>query len=122
MYVDYNMDIDKIKKKLRSFSKDRDWDKYHNPKNLVMALSGEIGELVEIFQWLDEEQSIKIKSTSEIQSIKEELADIFIYLIRLADKLDIDIEESVEQKLKINAEKYPVALSKGNAVKYNKRK
>ena len=116
------MDIDKIKKKLRSFSKDRDWDKYHNPKNLVMALSGEIGELVEIFQWLDEEQSIKIKSTSEIQSIKEELADIFIYLIRLADKLDIDIEESVEQKLKINAEKYPVALSKGNAVKYNKRK
>ena len=85
-----------------------------------MALSGEVGELLEIFQWLNSEES-KNLSDKDHQSAKEELADIMIYLIRLSDKLNIDLEEAVQEKLKLNAEKYPVELAKDNAVKYNKR-
>jgi len=114
--------MDEIRDKLRAFAEERDWDQFHTPKNLVMALSGEVGELTEIFQWLSTEESKKEKLTPEqCLSIEEEIADVYLYLIRLADKLDIDVEKAALQKLKINAEKYPVALSKSNAVKYNKR-
>tara|TARA_B110000196_G_C20796346_1_gene497983 strand:+ start:334 stop:678 length:345 start_codon:yes stop_codon:yes gene_type:complete len=114
------MDLEKYKQKIREFADERNWDKYHNPKNLSMALSGEVGELLEIFQWLNSEES-KNLTDKDHQSAKEELADIMIYLIRLSDKLGIDLEEAVQEKLKLNAEKYPVELSKDNAVKYNKR-
>ena len=114
------MDLDKIKQIVREFSSERNWDKYHTPKNLSMALSVEASELVEIFQWLTQDESKNIDS-KEIQSVKDEIADILIYLIRIADKLDIDLEEVVLEKIKKNAEKYPVELSKDNAVKYNKR-
>ena len=114
------MDLDKIKQIVREFSSERNWDKYHTPKNLSMALSVEASELVEIFQWLTQEESKNIDS-KEIQSVKDEIADILIYLIRIADKLDIDLEEAILEKIKKNADKYPVELSKDNAVKYNKR-
>ena len=114
------MDLEKYKNRIREFANERNWDEYHNPKNLTMALSVEVSELVEIFQWLKEEESKDLNS-KDLQSVKEELADIFIYLIRIADKFDIDLEEAVLDKLKLNAEKYPVELSKDNAVKYNKR-
>tara|TARA_Y100001970_G_scaffold262409_1_gene346616 strand:- start:1311 stop:1655 length:345 start_codon:yes stop_codon:yes gene_type:complete len=114
------MDLEKYKQKIRAFADERNWDKYHNPKNLSMALSGEVGELLEIFQWLNSEESNNLTDKDQ-QSAKEELADIMIYLIRLSDKLGIDLEEAVQEKLKLNAEKYPVELSKDNAVKYNKR-
>jgi len=114
------MDLEKYKQKIKQFADDRNWEQYHNPKNLSMALSGEVGELLEIFQWLNSEES-KNLSDKDHQSAKEELADIMIYLIRLSDKLNIDLEEAVQEKLKLNAEKYPVELSKDNAVKYNKR-
>ena len=114
------MDLEKYKQKIREFADERNWDKYHNPKNLSMALSGEVGELLEIFQWLNSEES-KNLTDKDHQSAKEELADIMIYLIRLSDKLGIDLEEAVQEKLKLNAEKYPVELSKDNAIKYNKR-
>jgi NTP pyrophosphatase (non-canonical NTP hydrolase) len=111
-----------IRNKLRQFATDRDWDQFHNPKNLVMALSGEIGELNEIFQWLSTESSTKDKlSSKQLSSIEEEIADIYLYLIRLADKLDIDIDNVAIQKIVSNAKKYPIELSKGNATKYNKR-
>jgi len=111
-----------IKDKLRAFAEERDWDKFHTPKNLVMALSGEVGELTEIFQWLTPDESkIENLSSKQFSNIKEEIADIYLYLIRLADKLDIDLEQSALHKIKINSEKYPVELSRGNAVKYNKR-
>ena len=116
------MNIKKIKNNLRSFAKDRDWDQFHSPKNLVMALSGEVGELVEIYQWLNEKQSMLENLSSESQTkTREELADIFIYLIRIADKLDINLEQAVEDKIKINEKNYPVKLSKGNSTKYNQR-
>ena len=114
------MDLEKTKKLIAKFAKDRDWDKFHTPKNLSMALSVEASELVEIFQWLSQEESKNIDS-NEIQNVKDEVADILIYLIRIADKLNIDLEKAVLEKIDKNNEKYPIDLSKGNAVKYNKR-
>ena len=113
------MDLNKIKKKLCKFSDDRNWDQFHTPKNLAMALSVECSELVEIFQWLTEEES-KNLDLKTIKSVKDEVADIFIYLIRIADKLNIDIEEAINHKIEKNASKYPIELSKNNAIKYNK--
>ena len=114
------VDLTKYREKIRKFADERNWNQFHNPKNLSMALSGEAGELLEIFQWLNTEES-KNLSDKDHQSAKEEMADIMIYLIRLADKLDINLEEAVQEKLQLNTEKYPVKLAKDNAVKYNKR-
>tara|TARA_Y100001970_G_C13903870_1_gene685053 strand:- start:51 stop:395 length:345 start_codon:yes stop_codon:yes gene_type:complete len=114
------MNIDKIKSKIKKFADERNWDKFHTPKNLAMALSVEVSELIEIFQWLNQEQSQNINNKDK-QAAKEEIADIAIYLIRIADKLNIDLEKAIIEKLKMNAEKYPVNLSKDNATKYNKR-
>jgi dCTP diphosphatase len=114
--------MEEIKKKLREFAKERNWDQFHAPKNLVMALGGEIGELTEIFQWLDTEDSkIENLNKKDLLRCKEELADIFLYTIRLADKLNIDIEEEAHKKIEINKIKYPIELSKNNAIKYNRR-
>ena len=82
-----------------------------------MALTSEVGELNDLFQWLTEEQSNNVDN----DEIRQEIADIFIYLLRLSDKLDIDIEEAVREKIEINAKKYPIDLAKGNAIKYSKR-
>ena len=116
------MDFDKVKKIINEFSAERDWDKFHTPKNLVMAVSSEVGELVDIFQWLDANES-KIENISEkdLSKAKEEIADILIYLIRLSEKLNIDLEEAVLSKIKLNNKKYPVNISKGNSTKYNRR-
>lgn len=114
--------MEDIINKLRIFASERDWDKFHNPKNLVMALSGEVGELSDIFQWLTLEESQKRNlSSAQLNDVEEELADVFLYLLRIADKLDINLESAALKKLEINKEKYPVSLAKGNAVKYNKR-
>lgn len=111
-----------IKKKLRKFAEERNWNQFHSPKNLAMALGGEIGELLDIFQWLkDEESRLDQISDKNLSKTKEELADIFLYLIRIADKLDIDLIQEAENKIKINSEKYPIETSKNNAIKYNRR-
>jgi len=116
------MDIENIKKKLRAFAEERNWDQFHSPKNLVMALGGEVGELTELFQWLSEGGSMKGNLPKKtIEHAEEELADIFLYLIRLADKLDIDLETAALNKISKNEDKYPVELSKDNAIKYNRR-
>jgi NTP pyrophosphatase (non-canonical NTP hydrolase) len=115
------MNIKEIQDKLARFAEERDWNQFHSPKNLVMALTSEVGELNELFQWLTEEQSSMKDDSTKNEEIRKEIADIFIYLLRLADKLDIDIEEAVREKIEINAKKYPVDLAKGNATKYNKR-
>ena len=111
------MDIKDIQAKLAKFAEQRDWDQFHSPKNLAMALTSEVGELNELFQWLTEEQSNNVDN----DAVRQEIADIIIYLLRLSDKLDIDIEEAVKEKIEINAKKYPIDLAKGNAIKYNKR-
>ena len=108
-----------IKEKLRKFAADRNWDVYHSPKNLCMALSIETSELMEHFQWLTENESQIIMNDPEKASeIKDEMADVYLYLMRLADKLDVDLDYQALIKLKKNAVKYPVELSKDNAKKY----
>ena len=119
--ISMTMNIKEIQEKLSKFAEERDWDQFHSPKNLVMALTSEVGELTELFQWLTEGQSSIKDDSSKTDEIRQEIADIFIYLLRLADKLDIDIEEAVREKIEINAKKYPIDLAKGNATKYNRR-
>ena len=111
------MNIKEIQDKLARFAEERDWNQFHSPKNLVMALTSEVGELNELFQWLTEEKSNNVDN----DEVRQEIADIFIYLLRLSDKLNIDIEEAVKEKIEINAKKYPIDLAKGNATKYNRR-
>lgn len=116
------MDIKSVQKKLSQFADERDWNQFHNPKNLSIALAVEASELMEIFQWLTDEQSREIvKSEKQMALVREEMADVFLFLLRLADKLDVDLEKAAVDKIAINSTKYPVELSKGNAKKYNRR-
>ncbi|MBI5739363.1 MAG: nucleotide pyrophosphohydrolase [Nitrospirae bacterium] len=116
------MNLPDLQQRLRTFAQARNWDQFHSPKNLSMALAAEAAELLEIFQWLTEEQSKDITdSEKDLAQVKEEIADVFIYLVRLADKLDIDIEKEVLAKIDLNEKKYPVELSRDNATKYNRR-
>ena len=106
-----------IKQLIRDFAEARDWDQFHSPKNLTMALSAEVSEIIEHFQWLTEEQSENLPQ-NKLKEVETELADTLIYLIRLADKLDIDLLNATLNKIKINEQKYPVVKAKGNAKKY----
>jgi len=116
------MDISNIQKRLDDFARQRNWDQFHSPKNLSMALAAEAAELLEIFQWLTDEQSREIvNNEKEMSLVKEEIADVFIYLIRLTDKLNVDIEKVVLEKIVLNEKKYPVELAKDNAEKYSRR-
>lgn len=107
-----------LRDKLRAFAEARDWDQFHSPKNLSMALMVEAAELLEHFQWLTEVQSAKLPS-GDLQAIGEELADIMLYLVRLSDKLDIDLHEAALLKLEKNAAKYPAEQVRGSAKKYS---
>ena len=109
--------LNDLKKQLRDFAKEREWDQFHSPKNLVMALSGEVGELTEHFQWLTEVQSTSLDKTT-LSDVADEIADVQLYLIRLADKLGVDIIEASNRKIRHNGEKYPVHKAKGSAKKY----
>ena len=109
--------LDWLKHRLRDFVAARNWDQFHSPKNLSMALIAEAAELVEHFQWLTEEQS-KTLSPEKLAEVEEELADIQIYLIRIADKLGIDLQNAVWKKIAINEQKYPSDRVKGSARKY----
>jgi NTP pyrophosphatase (non-canonical NTP hydrolase) len=111
------VDIERLRSDLRAFADERDWDQFHSPKNLSMALSVEAAELLEHFQWLSEEESRSLSPNLTARAA-EELADIQIYLIRLADKLNVDIEAAVQEKLKRNALKYPAEKVRGKASKY----
>ena len=119
---DAKMDIRKYQDRLAEFADARNWEQFHSPKNLSMALASEAGELLELFQWLKEEESTKTSLDNDtLNRVKEELADILIYLLRIADKLDIDLEEAVNKKIATNEVKYPVDVSYDNATKYNRR-
>jgi NTP pyrophosphatase (non-canonical NTP hydrolase) len=111
-------DFDRIKKQVRQFVVERDWDQFHSPKNLSMALIVEAAEMVEHFQWLTEEQSCNL-APDKLAEVELELADIQIYLISLAEKLKLDLVIAAEKKLALNAQKYPVDKARGNSKKYN---
>jgi len=105
---------------LETFAADRDWAQFHSPKNLVMALTGEVGEVNELFQWLTEQQSIAIAGDpARKQRVAEELADVLFYLVRLASVMDIDLNDASVKKLALNAEKYPIDKSRGSHKKYS---
>jgi NTP pyrophosphatase (non-canonical NTP hydrolase) len=113
------IDIEKMLNAQRKFSKDRDWDQFHTPKNLAIALNVEASELMEIFQWLKDDESKTITDNeTKAQKIKEEMADVLYYLIRMADILKIDLEKEFWNKLTQNEAKYPIEKSHGNAKKY----
>lgn len=110
-------DLDILKNHLREFSDTRDWNQFHSPKNLCMALSVEVAEITEHFQWLTEEQSRNLPAQKR-EEVATELADTLLYLVRLADKLDIDLLSAALSKMETNNQKYPVDQSRGNAKKY----
>jgi NTP pyrophosphatase (non-canonical NTP hydrolase) len=99
---------------LRRFAAERDWERFHSPKNLAMALSVEVAELLEHFQWLTQAQSRDLPP-EKLAAVRDEAADVLIYLVRLADRLDIDLLAAAEEKIGRNAEKYPVTTSRGRA-------
>lgn len=105
-------EISQLIDEVRQFSSDRDWDQFHNPKDLAIALSIEASELLEVFLW-------KSPDDAKIEKIKEELADVINYALLIADKCNLDVVEIVREKMKLNAEKYPVNKAKGVATKYN---
>ena len=113
------MDYDKIKKEIKEFVDERDWEQFHTPKNLSMALSVEASELLEIFQWQKTEE-YKNANAEQKEMIKDEIADIFYYLVRISQKLDIDIEEALINKMKKNRTKHPIDKVKGKALNYKK--
>src|SRR6478736_2654896 len=110
--------LTQLRDALRKFADERDWDQYHSPKNLASALSVEAAELLERFQWLTEDQSRNLP-TEELQKVREEMADVLNYLVRLADKLDVNLLEAAREKIELNAKKYPVDKARGSAKKYS---
>jgi NTP pyrophosphatase (non-canonical NTP hydrolase) len=114
------LNVSGLLKLQRAFVKQRNWEKFHTPKNLSMALAGEAAELMELFQWLSAAESKGVmKSSAKATAVSHELADVFYYLLRLADVLDVDLEQAFREKMRHNEAKYPVKLAKGNARKYS---
>lgn len=109
--------LDRLRDELRAFAAERDWEQFHSPKNLAAALSVEAAELLEIFQWLTEDQSRALAPEAKAAAA-EEVADVLLYLVRLADTLGVDPLEAAKAKLAANALKYPVDKSRGSSRKY----
>jgi NTP pyrophosphatase (non-canonical NTP hydrolase) len=107
-----------LRDELRAFAAARDWDQFHSPRNLATALAVEAAELLEPFQWLTEEQSRSLPPDTRA-AVEEELADVLLYLVRLADKLDVDLAAAARAKIVRNGEKYPVEKARGSSRKYD---
>jgi NTP pyrophosphatase (non-canonical NTP hydrolase) len=103
---------------LRAFAAERDWDQFHSPRNLAAALAVEAAELLEPFQWLTDEQSRELSPESRA-AVEQEMADVLLYLVRLADKLEVDLEQAARAKIALNAQKYPVEKARGSNRKYD---
>ena len=112
-------DLQALRDRLAQFVAERDWDQFHTPKNLAMALIVEAAELVEHFQWLTPEQSRDLPAAQRAE-VELEIADVLLFLLRLCDKLQIDPVEAAHRKLELNAAKYPIDQSRGRATKYDK--
>lgn len=110
-----------LKEEIKTFAEERDWDKYHSPKNLAIGLNVESAELLETFLWLTEEESKKLDD-SQLVKLKEEIGDVMIYLTNLADKFGLDPIECAKAKIKLNKSKYPSHIVKGSAKKYSEYK
>ena len=111
--------LTELRDAMRRFAAERAWERFHTPKNLAMALSGEAGELIEHFQWLTAEESASLPAPVR-EEVALEMADVLLYLVRLGDVLDIDLAEAARRKIAINAGRYPVERVRGRAVKYDR--
>ena len=112
---DNSLTLEGLRKIQREWVEERDWDQFHMPRNLVLAMVGEVGEVAELFQWKSDE----FPSTNEQRErVGEELSDVLLYLVRLADKCDINLSEAVLSKIELNSRKYPVSKAKGSSKKY----
>lgn len=109
--------LDALRDLLRQFAAERDWDQFHSPKNLAIALNVEAAELLEHFQWMPETESAALGGDLKAR-IREEVADVLLYLVRLADKLEIDLLAAASDKIQLNSEKYPVEKARGSSKKY----
>ena len=107
--------VDELRSRLREFARERDWEQFHTPKNLAMALAGEVGELLEIFQWLTPEQAAEVMDSGRADDVRDELADVTIYLVRLADMLGVDLLEVAHTKLERNRGRFPPGDVRGRA-------
>lgn len=110
--------LSELQTELKQFARERDWEQFHAPKNLSMALMVEVAELAEHFQWMTEAQSQSLNKEKK-ELVAFEMADVFIYLLRLATELDVDLMEYVEKKIAINHERYPADQVRGSSKKYN---
>ena len=110
--------LQQLAEQLRRFAAERDWEQFHSPKNLAMALSVEIAEIVEHFQWQTQQQSRELDAAKR-EEVEQELADALIYLVRLADQLGVDLLEAAERKLALNEAKYPAERVRGSPRKYS---
>jgi dCTP diphosphatase len=117
MTSETSLDLRGLRDALRDFASERDWDQFHTPRNLAASICIESGELLERFQWAD--KSSKELTADEAKAIRHELADVLLYIIRLADKLDIDPIAAAREKIAINALKYPVDKARGSSRKYD---
>jgi dCTP diphosphatase len=114
------LDIDQLKQIQQEFCRVREWEKFHSPKNLAMALSCESSELLELFQWLTEAESRKAHENADMkENIRDEMADIMLYLIRMADQLQINLHDAILNKIEKNTKKYPADKVKGSVKKYD---
>ncbi|CAM2947322.1 nucleotide pyrophosphohydrolase [Saccharomonospora xinjiangensis] len=115
------MDLSDLQRRLRTFADERDWNQFHTPKNLAMALTAEAGELLEIFQWLTPEEARDVmRDARTAESVRHELADVLAYLVRLADVLEVDLLSALSDKIEVNEVKYPVELARGRALKHDR--
>ncbi len=111
--------LDELIRVIRAFAKERDWDQFHTPKNLAMGVAIEAAELMEEFHWLTPEQSAELPPET-LQAVRHEMADVFVYLVLLADKLGVDLMAAAAEKIAINADKYPADTGRGKATQYDK--
>jgi len=114
-------ELTELIERVNGFAAERDWDQFHSPKNLSMALIAEAAELVEHFQWLTEQQSYELPE-DKLEQVRLELADIFVYLLRISEKLGVNLMQAAHQKISLNEQKYPADQVKGSSKKYHEYK
>jgi dCTP diphosphatase len=112
------MDLNELTERVRTFAQDREWEQFHTPQSLLLAVQAELGELAEHFLWVSDQDVDDAWKAGKRQGVSEEIADVLIYLLRLADVMGIDIDAAVQSKIDINAEKYPVEKARGRSTKY----
>ncbi|XP_031557340.1 dCTP pyrophosphatase 1-like [Actinia tenebrosa] len=117
------LSLEKIRQLQANFAKERDWDKFHKPRNLLLAMVGEVGELAELFQWKNEvDEGLPDWSGQEKKHLGQELSDVLIYLVRLAEKCHVDLPKEVLAKISLNEQKYPADMVRGSSKKYTEYK